>query len=192
MEKDALLHYLKTRHTGYINAASSRYLEAVFRVGGKPIRKAVNGERPGEFKKHDYVTGIHEVGSASEDVESELTELIDEVNSYGGADALKAGAYLHARFEYIHPFAAGNGRVGRTLLNYFFMIHDHPPLVVYDEDKTEYYAALQGYDENEDIDALIVFVQMQAAKTWAKSISLAEGEPPQQRKSLSDFAQEMN
>ena len=42
MEKEALLQYLKKRHTGYMNAASSRSLEVVFHVGGKPIRKAVN------------------------------------------------------------------------------------------------------------------------------------------------------
>ena len=155
-------------------------------------RYIANEERPGEFKKHDYVTGVHEVGSASENVESDLSDLIDEVTSYGGADALKAGAYFHARFEYIHPFADGNGRVGRTLLNYYFMTHDHPPLVVYDEDKAGYYAALQGYDENEDIASLIGFLQMQAAKTWSKTLSLAEGETPEQRKTLSDFTQEMN
>ena len=39
-----------------------------------------NGERPGEFKRHDNVTGIHEVGSAPEDVEPDLQELIQEVN----------------------------------------------------------------------------------------------------------------
>ncbi len=71
----------------------------------------------GEFKKHYYVAGIHEVGFAPEDAEREVSELIAEVNAYKGPDVLKAGAYFHARFEHIHPFADGNGRVGRTLLN---------------------------------------------------------------------------
>ncbi|TLM98160.1 MAG: Fic family protein, partial [Actinobacteria bacterium] len=62
-------------------------------------RYIANEERPGEFKKHDYVTGVHEVGSAAEDVEKDLTELIAEVNAYEGKDVLKAAAYLHARFE---------------------------------------------------------------------------------------------
>ena len=147
-----------------------REVHRVMAMGTYDERRYIdNEERPGEFKKHDYVIGIHEVGVASENVESELTELIDEVNGYGGVGVLKAGAYFHARFEYIHPFADGNGRVGRTLLNYFFMVHDHPPLVVYDEDKTGYYTALQSYDENEDIDSLIDFLQMQAVKTWAKT-----------------------
>lgn len=37
-----------------------------------------NEERPGEFKKRDYVTGIHEVGSAANEVEADLTELLKE------------------------------------------------------------------------------------------------------------------
>ena len=40
-----------------------------------------NEERPGEFKKHDYATGVHEVGSSTENVENDMTELIAEVNT---------------------------------------------------------------------------------------------------------------
>ena len=44
-------------------------------------RYIVNGERPGEFKKHDYVTGKNEVGSPPDEVENDLAELIEEVNA---------------------------------------------------------------------------------------------------------------
>ncbi|MGE9963813.1 Fic family protein [Fusicatenibacter saccharivorans] len=49
---------------------------------------------------------------------------------------------MHLRFEEIHPFAGGNGRVGRTLLNYYLMTHDYPPMILYSEDKRTYYMAL--------------------------------------------------
>ena len=128
------------------------------------------GERPGAFKKHDYVTGREEVGSLPEDVPSEMEGLLGELAEYANGDILTAAAYFHARFEHIHPFADGNGRVGRTLLNYFLMLHDHPPLIVYDEDKAEYYAALHRYDTAEDIQTMRDFLRSQTEKTWEKSL----------------------
>lgn len=143
-------------------------------------------ERPGEFKKHDYVTGIFEVGSAAENVKKDITELIEEINEYKGKDILKAAAYLHARFEYIHPFADGNGRVGRTLMNYYLMINNHPPLIVYDEDKHLYYECLQKYDKNEELNALYKFFIYEIEKTWDKALALVNG-MEQERKGLTDF-----
>lgn len=149
-------------------------------------RFLVNKERPGEFKKHDYVTGVHEVGSAVEDVEQDMIDLISEVNEYRGEEILKVATYLHASFEYIHPFADGNGRVGRVLLNYYLMINNHPPLIVYEEDKRLYYECLQKYDENEDLEPLLEFLKYETEKTWENTLSLTNGDK-QDRKGLSGY-----
>lgn len=127
-------------------------------------------ERPGTFKKHDYVTGVEEVGSLPEDVEGDLAELLDELAEYEEKDTLKVAAYFHARFEYIHPFADGNGRVGRTLLNYYLMTHDHPPLIIYDEDKAAYYDALYAYDVSEELEPMAAFLRQQTERTWEKTL----------------------
>lgn len=128
------------------------------------------GERPGAFKKHDYVTGIEEVGSLPEDVEHDMQELLAALQDFAGKDPLKIGTYFHVRFEYIHPFADGNGRVGRTLLNYLLMTRDHPPLIVYDEDKRDYYAALEQYDRNEDYQPMYAFLKKETVRTWEKAL----------------------
>ena len=134
-----------------------------------------NNERPGEFKKHDYITGVREVGSPAADVEADISELIAEMDEYSGNDYLQAAAYFHLKFEYIHPFADGNGRAGRTLFNYYLMINNHPPLIVYEEDKKLYYECLQKYDENEEIKPLCEFFKYETEKTWDKTLSLATG-----------------
>jgi Fic family protein len=129
------------------------------------------GERPGAFKKHDYVTGRAEVGSLPEEVEGDLSDLLGELAELPPeADLLKAGAYSHARFEFIHPFADGNGRVGRTLLNYFFMLRNHPPVVIHDEDKAAYYAALERHDMSEELLPMEEFLRGQVEKTWEKTL----------------------
>lgn len=125
-----------------------------------------NGERPGEFKKHDYVTGVNQVGSASKNIKSDLSDLVEEINEYDGKDVLKAATYFHARFEFIHPFSDGNGRVGRTIINFYLMTHNHPPFIVYDEDKQMYYECLQKYDDDELLEPLYEFFKYEIEKTW--------------------------
>ena len=129
-----------------------------------------NGERPGQFKRHDYVTGIHEVGAFPEDVPQQVEELLQELKQSGHQNPLLAAAYFHAALENIHPFADGNGRVGRTMMNYWLMINNHPPLVVHEEHRRDYYAALQHYDETEDLAPLISFLQAETVQTWSRQM----------------------
>jgi Fic family protein len=135
-------------------------------------RYAVNAERPGEFKKHDYVVGKNEAGLPPDLVEGELGSVIAELNEAGQKNVLTAGAYLHAMFENIHPFADGNGRAGRTLMNYYLMTHAHPPIIIYEEDRRQYYAALNAFDTDEDLNPLIGFLTAECEKTWARQYSM--------------------
>lgn len=125
------------------------------------------GERPGTFKKHDYVTGDG-VGANPEDIEEELKDLLAEVKAAEGKDVMTIAAYFHLRFEEIHPFADGNGRVGRTLLNYYLMTHGYPPLVLYAEDKKTYYMGLTVFDKTGEISGFVEFLKEQMIKTWQK------------------------
>ena len=132
-----------------------------------------NQERPGEFKKHDYITGINEVGAAPEEVEQELLELTEEISDeFPASKILTVGAYFHLKFENIHPFADGNGRTGRALLNYILILNGHPPVCIYDEDKKSYIESLRTYDENGDIAPMVNFLKAQVEKTWQKTRSL--------------------
>ncbi len=132
------------------------------------------GERPGEFKHHDYVTGRNEIGTAPEDVEEEVAELLAELQGVGADKALIAAAYFHAKLENIHPFADGNGRTGRLMMNYFLVLHAHPPIIIHEEDRKAYYMALEAWDTDQQLEPLITFLKEQTAKTWAKQVERYE------------------
>lgn len=126
------------------------------------------GERPGEFKKHDYVTGRNEVGAAPEDVSEEISELLSDIAAVVNTKALIAGAFFHVKFENIHPFSDGNGRTGRLLMNYYFVEHNHPPIIIHEEDRHQYYQALEAWDEQQSLEPMKEFLRFQIVKTWNK------------------------
>lgn len=128
------------------------------------------GERPGEYKRHDYVTGREEVGAPSEGVAEEMEELLEELIDISDDKALTAAAYFHAKFENIHPFADGNGRAGRLAMNYFLVIHNHPPITIHEEDRKAYYKALEEWDLSQDLKPMLAFLREQTVKTWEKQI----------------------
>jgi Fic family protein len=63
-----------------------------------------------------------------------------------GNEVIRLGAELHARFESIHPFSDGNGRVGRLMLNLHFLRHNWPPISLALADRKDYIQSLELAD----------------------------------------------
>ena len=80
----------------------------------------------------------------------------------------------------------GNGRVGRTLMNYYLMTHGHPPLIIFDDDKKLYFECLQKYDESEILEPLHGFLEYETEKTWEKTMDLMNSVKPE-RKNMKDL-----
>jgi len=138
------------------------------------MRRWQLGERPGEYKLHDYVTGKNEIGAAPSDVREEITELLAELTDIPDEKALIAAAYYHAKFENIHPFADGNGRTGRLSMNYFLLLHNHPPVIIHEEDRSKYFSVLEAWDERQELEPLVDFLKDQTVKTWRKQLARAD------------------
>lgn len=128
------------------------------------------GERPGEYKQHDYRTGRNAVGVLPEEVPGAMQKLLDELREMENRDALIGATYFHAKFENIHPFADGNGRTGRLAMNYFLVRHNHPPVIIHEEDRQEYYDALEVWDTAQTLLSLCDFLRRQTEKTWDRQL----------------------
>lgn len=165
-----------------VNEEFLKEIQMILTNGTYDERRYLIGERPGEYKHHDYVTGKNEVGASVEDVQDEVCELLDELTDIDDKNVLVAAAYFHAKFENIHPFSDGNGRVGRLLMNYILLIHNHPPITIYEEDRKDYYNALEKFDEELELNSMIDFLKSQLVKTWEKQLNKSKTSS-----SLADF-----
>ena len=146
-----------------------KHVHLLLTAGAYDQTRLDKGERPGNFKVGYYVVGPNETGAAPEDVQSELEMLLTEVNeSISEENIQTAAAYFHAMFEGIHPFADGNGRTGRLLMNYYFVQHGFPPIIVHEEDRMRYYEALELWNAKEEIGPLKNYLKEQGVRSWLR------------------------
>ena len=80
-----------------------------------------------------------------EEVSAEMKRLLD---TYNGKKTVTLEDILafHVRFERIHPFQDGNGRVGRLIMFKECLKHNIVPFIIEDSIKMFYYRGLQEWD----------------------------------------------
>ena len=103
----------------------------------------------GGFKVVPNIIGVVNVihTTAPEDVEQEIEKLLNEYNSKMNI-TLADIVDFHFRFERIHPFGDGNGRVGRIIMFKECLRNNIMPFIVLDNDKTYYIRGLKEYEND--------------------------------------------
>ena len=98
----------------------------------------------GEYKRLPNEVGGNET-TAPEKVHREIKALLKEYNSKK-TKTFEDIVDLHQRFESIHPFQDGNGRVGRLILFKECLANGHVPFIITEELKMYYYRGLREWN----------------------------------------------
>lgn len=98
----------------------------------------------GEYKRLPNEVGGNET-TAPAKVHIEMKELLKDYNSKN-TKSFEDIIEFHQRFEFIHPFQDGNGRVGRLVMFKECLANGHVPFIITEELKLFYYRGLKEWN----------------------------------------------
>ena len=113
------------------------------------LKNGTSDSRRDWFVAGDYKKLPNEVGemhtTPPEEVSGKMKELLNEYN-VKEEKSLEDILDFHVKFEKIHPFQEGNGRVGRLIMFKECLKYDIVPFIIEDDLKMFYYRGLAEWD----------------------------------------------
>lgn len=133
-----------------IERAEQRLSEALIKELHSVLKAGTSDSRKEWFAVGEYKRLPNEVGGSEttppEQVKREMRTLIQDYNALK-TKCLDDIIDLHQRFEAIHPFQDGNGRVGRLIMFKECLANGIVPFIITDELKLFYYRGLQQWSQ---------------------------------------------
>ena len=114
------------------------------------LKNGTSDSRKDWFAVGEYKRNANEVGgnatTAPENVSKEMKALLFAYNQKKQV-TLEDLLEFHVRFECIHPFQDGNGRIGRLILFKECLKHNIVPFIITEQTKLYYYQGLKEWNQ---------------------------------------------
>ena len=131
-----------------IEGAHTKLTESFIKQLHFILKSGTTDSQKSWFKVGDYKMLENEVGGRETtrpaEVAAEIKALLKEYNSKSKITLVDILDF-HVRFESIHPFQDGNGRVGRLIMFKECLKHNIVPFIITEELKQYYYRGLQNW-----------------------------------------------
>lgn len=138
--------------------ASEDLNEDMIKEFHKILKEGTMDSRKEWFNVGDYKKLANEAGnmktSSPKQTPKDMEKLMEWYNSLDNV-TINEIIEFHARFEKIHPFQDGNGRIGRIIAFKECLKNNIVPFVIMDKDKLFYYRGLKKYQNKTEKGYLI-------------------------------------
>lgn len=133
-----------------IDFANYKLSETFIKELHKILKSNTNDSRLPYFAVGDYKKLPNEVGDLETThprlVAAEMKKLIDDYNK-NERHTFEEIVEFHVKFERIHPFQDGNGRVGRLIAFKECLANNIVPFIIFDNKKLFYYRGLKNWNQ---------------------------------------------
>ena len=141
-----------------LDIADQNLTEDIIKKFHKILKEGTMDSRKEWFNVGDYKKLANEEGnmktSSPKQTPKDMQKLMEWYNSLPKV-TIKEIIEFHARFEKIHPFQDGNGRVGRIIAFKECLKNNIIPFIILDKDKLYYYRGLKEYQNKTEKGYLI-------------------------------------
>lgn len=132
-----------------LDVADKKLNEKMIKEFHKILKNGTSDSRVDWLNVGEYKQKANQIGSGisttlPSNVEKEMAKLMEWYNSIKKI-TIKEIIEFHYRFEKIHPFQDGNGRVGRIIMFKECLKNNIIPFIILDKDKLFYYRGLKEY-----------------------------------------------
>ena len=132
-----------------LDVADKKLTEKMIKEFHKILKDGTSDSRVVWFNVGEYKQRANTIGSgikttSPNNVEKEMSKLMDWYNSFKQV-TIKEIIEFHYKFESIHPFQDGNGRIGRIIIFKECLKNNIIPFIIQDADKLFYYRGLKEY-----------------------------------------------
>lgn len=136
-----------------LNVAEKKLTEKIIKEFHKILKEGTSDSRKDWFVVGDYKKLANEVGGLKttepKNVERDMKKLLEWYETLNKI-TINEIIEFHAKFEKIHPFQDGNGRVGRIIAFKECLKNNIVPFIILDKDKLFYYRGLNQYQTNKE------------------------------------------
>lgn len=135
----------------------------------KLIQRNIDDDGAGTLRRAQiYIRGSNWTPPPAFEVEDRLQALIKWYNKNKKKyHPFELSGIIHHWFLQIHPFADGNGRVAREILNFILSKNGYPPIIIPVKERQDYMESLEKADEG-DIHSFLEFLMKQLLRDYNK------------------------
>ena len=132
-----------------LDIADKKLTEKMIKEFHKILKEGTSDSRVEWFNVGEYKQRANTIGNgikttSPNNVEKDMSKLMDWYNSLKQI-TIKEIIEFHYRFESIHPFQDGNGRIGRIIMFKECLKNNIIPFIIQDANKLFYYRGLREY-----------------------------------------------